>query len=117
MKTKTIWEIVSDALSTLDVPVAENQMIAPSGEQLPDQYVVYQLVVDSPALHADDGEVLSEPLVQVAIYSRSGLSNLPDVAGAMTAAGFTRGERREQPYNPTTRHFGLVLEFYLLTEE
>jgi hypothetical protein len=113
----TIWERVEDALDGLGLPVAAGVMLQASGESLPDAYLVYFLIADPPAQHADDAETLRNHHVQVSAYSRSGLSTLPDIAGAMVAAGFTRGPRRELPYNQSTRHFGLALEFWFLEEE
>lgn len=111
----TIWELVEDALDGLGVPVAANAMIPVTGEQFPDQYLVYFLVSSPPELHADDAEVMRSYRIQVSVYSRSGLADLPDVDGVMVTAGFTRGPQRELPYNVSTRHYGLALE-YVYTE-
>jgi len=54
--------------------------------------------------------------MQVSVYDRNGLTNLPDTDGVMVAAGFSRGPKRELPYNPATRHFGLALEYVYLEE-
>ncbi|OGO35670.1 MAG: hypothetical protein A2W35_05360 [Chloroflexi bacterium RBG_16_57_11] len=111
----TIWELVEEALADLGMPVAANAMIQETGEQLPDQYLVYFLVSSPPELHADDVEVMRSYRIQVSVYSRSGLADLPDVDGAMTVVGFSRGPQRELPYNILTRHYGLALE-YVYTE-
>jgi hypothetical protein len=58
--------------------------------------------------------------MQVTVYSRSGLADLPDVDGVMVAAGFARGPQREIPYSFSTRHYGLALEYVyseILAEE
>ena len=100
----TIWELVEEALADLGVPVAANAMIQETGEQLPDQYLVYFLVSSPPELHADDVEVMRSYRMQVSVYSRSGLADLPDVDGGMVAANLTSGLRREKTYNIQTRH-------------
>jgi len=112
----SLWERVEAALQPLGVPFAADQYLVESGDDLPDLYLVFFLV-SSPALqHAEDRETMRTNRVQVSIYNRSGLVNLPDVDGAMTAAGFQRGPRNRIPYNPATRHFGLALEFVEIEE-
>jgi hypothetical protein len=108
----TIWERTKAALDTLTgVPTAANQYLVASGQELPDQFIVYQLISSPPELHADNVEVHRSFRMQVTCYDRTGLANLPDITGAMTAAGFARGPIRELPYHPATRHYGLALEF------
>lgn len=107
----TIWEITEDALDGLGVPIAANAYIPATGSDFPDVYLVYFLVSSPPILHGDDGEELRYWRMQVSAYSRDGLANLPDIDGAMTAAGFSRGPQREIPYSHSTRHFGLALEY------
>jgi hypothetical protein len=115
----TIWERTQDALEALvpAVPIAANQYMAATAAALPDLYLVYQLVTAPPAQHADNVETLRSYTMQVTAWSRTGLAELPDVAGAMVAAGFSRGPVREQPYQPESRHYGLVMEFHFLNEE
>lgn len=113
----TIWERTKAALNSLGVPLAANVYLTASGEELPDLYLVYFLVSSPPEQAADNQETLRSYRMQVSIYSRSGLVSLPDVDGAMTAAGFARGPQREIPFNQVTGHFGLALEFIYLEEE
>lgn len=110
----SIWERVAAALTGLGVPMAANVMISETGEALPDLYLVYFLVSGPPAQHADDAETLRHYRMQVSAYNRAGLASLPDVDGAMTAAGFTRGPQQELPYNPQTLHYGLAFEYIYL---
>lgn len=112
----TIWEITAAALTGLGVPMAASRYIG-SNDQLPDLFLVYFLVSSPPEQHADNLETLRSYLMQVSIFSRTGLTGLPDVAGAMVAAGFTRGLERELPFNQTTGHYGLALELNFLAEE
>lgn len=112
-----IWDLVQDALSGLGLPLAANTMILATGGQLPDEYIVYQLISSPPIVHADNYETIRIYRVQVAFYSRSGLSLLPDISGAMVDAGFSRSSIRELPYNQETRHFGLALDFLYTSDE
>jgi hypothetical protein len=107
----TIWERVAAALAGLGVPVGANVLIA---NPLPDEFVVYQLISDPPAQHADDVETLTRYRVQVTVHSRDGLAGLPNVRAAMLAAGFTRGPSRELPYSESTRHYSLAQDYFYL---
>lgn len=113
----TVWERVAAALAGLGIPVSAGKKLVATGGELPEQYAVYFLVDGVGTEHADNAETLRLRRVQVSIFSRSGLATLPDVAGAMTAAGFTRGPERELPMDQVTSHFGLALDFYDLSEE
>lgn len=112
-----IWTEVKDALTGLSLPMAANVFLVATGAELPDTFLVYQLISDPPAQNADDGETLRSYRVQVTYYGRAGLSGMPDIEGAMIAAGFTRMAGRELPYNTETRHFGFASDFNLLVEE
>ena len=112
-----IWSVTEDALDGLGVAVAANQLIVASGAALPDAFLVYQLISDPSAQHADDGETLRSYRMQVAFYGRDGLSGMPDVDGAMRAAGFTRLGGRELAYNSETGHFGYASDYNYLDEE
>jgi hypothetical protein len=114
----TIWERAYTALSALGVPLAANRYLPGSDEEeLPDRFIVYQLISSPPELHADNVEKYRSYRLQVTVWDRNGLVSLPDVAGAMLAAGFGRGPIRELPYVESTRHFGLAYEFLFLEEE
>ena len=112
-----IFQLVEDALSTLELPFAADKMIMPTGEELPDLFMVYKLISSAPIAHADDGEELRSWRVQVSVYSREGLEGLPDVAGAMVDAGFSRSNITQIPLNPDTGHFGLALDFITSSDE
>jgi len=111
----SIFARVSDALETLSpaVPYALAPYLSADGT-LPDTYLAYQLVVSPPEQHADDAETERSYLIQVSIYSRSGLDSLPKVDGAMTAAGFQKGNSRQLMKDPETGHFGLAKEYRYL---
>ncbi len=112
----SIWERVKSALSSLSIPMAQSVYVPITGGNYPDAFIVYFLVSAPPDQHADNIETLTEYLVQVSYYDKSGLVNMPDIDGLMKTAGFTAGNRVEIPYNQTTRHFGLAMEFSYLEE-
>jgi hypothetical protein len=113
----SIWEKTRTALVGLGVPLAASRYLIPTGEQLPDRYIVYQLISSPPELHADNVEKYRSYRMQVTIWDRNGLANLPDISGSMVAAGFCRGPIRELPYVESTRHYGLAYDFLYLDEE
>ena len=111
----TIFEIVTTALNTLTpVPFALDTFLTATGADLPDTFITYLDVSDVAAQHADDQETERTYRIQVSIFSRSGLVSLPDVDGAMLAAGFQKGPARQLPYNAETRHFGIAKDFIYL---
>ena len=113
----SIWVITKNALTGLGVPMAANRYLVQTGDQLPDQYIVYQLISSPPELHAENSEKYRTYRMQVTIWDRTGLDNLPDISGSMVAAGFGRGPFRELPYVESTRHFGLAYDFFYLEDE
>lgn len=112
----TIWERISAALSPLGLPLAANSMLFPSGAQLPDTYMVYQVISDPGQVWAGDVEKARTYRVQVTVYIRSGLLNLPNVEGVMIGAGFTRGPGRELPYNSGTGHYSFATDYFFLED-
>ncbi|NMC84291.1 MAG: hypothetical protein GYA58_03295 [Anaerolineaceae bacterium] len=108
-----IWERVEAALSTLSVPFSAGHFI-PDGEDLPDLFLSYFLVTAPPVLHMDDDVALRNYQIQVSVYSRAGLAHLPNITGAMKAAGFMVGTPIQLPFNPETGHYGLALEYTIL---
>ncbi len=107
----TIWERVKTALTSLGVPMAANQYVVTSGASLPDLFLVYSLVSNPPVQHADNAEVMQMYRVQVSCFSRNGLISLPDIKGAMVAAGFIRAGANEIPFDQESSHYGLALDF------
>jgi hypothetical protein len=109
----TIFEAVATALdSVTGVPYGMDTYM--STEELPDQYMVYNLIDGVAGQHADDAETLRAYRVQINIYDRAGLADLPDVDAAMLAAGFTKGPERPLPYNAGTGHYGLAKDYFYL---
>lgn len=107
----TIFERVESALGTISPAVPFSLAPYKSTGALPDQYLAHQLVDGSPEQHADDSETERSYLVQVSIFSRTGLVSLPDVDTAMLAAGFEKGRERPLPQDPQTGHYGLAKEY------
>jgi hypothetical protein len=112
----TIFERAATALATLGVPYANQVYIPATGTDLPNLFLVFFLVTAPTAQHADDAETLRTNRVQVTTYSRTGLVSLPDVTGAMEAAGFTPAAKYQLAYNLETRHFGLATDYIYLEE-
>lgn len=113
----TIWERTDTALSTLGVPYAASKLRIETGEAFPDLFMVYFLVSSPPEQYADNKETMRSYTMQVNIFSRDGLINLPDVDGAMMAAGFTKGNVIEIPLDEETGHFGLGTKYHFSESE
>jgi hypothetical protein len=113
----TIGSITAAALATLaPLPYARNTYMKSPAGALPDAYLVYQEISDVPEQHADNQETSRTYRVQVSYYDRSGLESVPDINGAMRAAGFTLGPGRELPRDQETGHFGVARDYFYLME-
>lgn len=110
----TIFEQVEDVLDTLTGVSYGMGTYLCTGE-LPDRYMVYTLIDGVPSQHADDAETQRTYRVQVDIYDRAGLANLPDVDTAMLAAGFTKGPERGLPRDNDSGHYGLSKDYFKLS--
>jgi hypothetical protein len=115
--TTSVWERTATAIATLNVPYAASKLKVDSGESLPDLFLVFFLVSAPAILHADNEEKAREYKMQVNVFSRDGLINLPDVDGAMKAAGFKKGNMIEIPEDEETGHFGLGTEYVFSESE
>ncbi len=109
----TIFERVETALGTI-VPAVPFALAPYEGTTLPDLYIVHQLLPSPAAQHADNKETARAYYVQITIWSRDGLAVLPDVDTAMDAAGFQKGQERQLPKDPQSKHFGLAKDFVYL---
>lgn len=109
----TVFEQVEDALDTLSV--AYGMDTYQSNGELPDQYMAYSLIDGVASQHADDAETQRTYRVQVSLYDRNGLANLPDVDTAMLAAGFAKGPERQLPRNNESGHYGLAKDYFKLS--
>ena len=107
----TIFERVATALGTISPAVSFALAPYKSPTSLPDTYLAYQLIADAPEQAADDAEMERSYLIQVSVFSRTGLVSLPDVDTAMLAAGFEKGSERQLPQDPQTGHYGLAKDY------
>jgi hypothetical protein len=112
-----IWSVTSTALTALSIPMAADRYLTAQGADLPDAYLVYQLIDAPPMQHADNDEKLRNYKMQVNYFNRAGLASMPDIEGVMVAAGFTYAAGRNLPFNPETQHFGYSRDFNFLNEE
>lgn len=115
--TTTIWERTDSALSPLSVPYAASKLRIATGAEFPDLYLIYFLVSSPPEQHADNKEIMRSYAMQVNVFSRDGLINLPNVDGAMKAAGFTKGNVVEIPLDMETGHYGLGTVYHFSESE
>ena len=114
----TIYSRVYGALIELGLPVGHGTLLTEGGAELPDEYLVYQLISGVPEQHADDEEKERSYRIQVSYYSRDGLADLPDVNGAMKAIGGAKSAERDLQRDPDTGHFGLAVDYiFQATEE
>lgn len=111
----TIWERVATALTTLGVPFADGKFTVGSGQDFPSTYLVFYLISSVPEQHADNAEVLRSYPIRVNVFCKTGLTSLPDVDGAMQAAGFIKGAMTEIPPEEEGGHYGLGTD-YVYTE-
>lgn len=113
-----IFERINTALTGIGVPFAAEIYITVTGEDLPDQMIEYTVVIDEPEQFADNEVTEQTYLVQVNVFSRSGLTNLPDVDTVMKAAGFRVGRKVNLQFNQETKHYGRGYQYtYLETKE
>lgn len=109
-----IWTLIASAVSSLGLPYAADVNRSVLGTPLPDAFIVYGLVAESPETHANDVETERFYRVQLSLYNRAGLSDLVSTDAEMYAKGFCFSRARALPFNPETGHFGLMREYTLL---
>ena len=102
-----ILEKVNEALAGLGTPMGAGTLIA---DPLPETFIVYR-DSSAPEQHADDRETLRSYFVQVSIFTKLGLSDLPDVDESMLAAGFMKGSERLETYSMADGYFHLSKDF------
>lgn len=114
----SIFARVKNALDTLSPAVPHELAPYKTTGDLPDLFIVYQLINSPAEQSADNSETERSYLVQVTVWNRAGLTTLPDVTTAMRSAGFQAGAIRQLPQDLDTGHYGLAKEFvYLETQE
>jgi len=109
----TIFERIKSAMDTLS-PSVPHALAPYKGATLPDTYVVYQLLPSGAEQHADGAETERSYLVQVTVWSKSGLISLPNVDSVMIAAGFMKSSERQLPQDKETFHYGLAIDYLYL---
>lgn len=114
----TVFDRVATALATLSpaIPYALDVYLKSDAGDLPATFITYSLITGEPVQSANNVETLREYVVQVSIFSTSGLSSLPSVSTAMLAAGFVKGSERQLPRDAETRHFGLAIDYHYLED-
>lgn len=110
----TIFERVETALGTISPAVPFSMAPYKSASALPDQYMTHQLIVGTSEDHADNTETARSYLVQITIWSKTGLVSLPDVNTAMLAAGFQKSTERQLPQDRESGHWGLAKDYVYL---
>ena len=113
----TIFERVETALGTINPAVPFSLAPYKSTSALPDQYITHQLITGTPEQHADNLEVARSYLVQVTIWSKSGLITIPNVDTPMLAAGFKKSDERQLPQDLESKHYGLAKDFTYSEDE
>jgi hypothetical protein len=117
VKVSDIYQMTYAALTGLGVPLSASQHLPATADGgLPDLYITYMMVDLTPAQHADNKEISRDELVQVSIRSRSGLSGLPDVIGAMISVGFMFAGGRELDFDSESAHYGIAFDFEYLRD-
>lgn len=100
-------------LTALGVPYDFERFSGPT-DQLPDTYIVYFLVDDPGASHADGVERSHEARIQVSLFYRnkSDFLTIPNqIEAAFMAAKFLRVGPGRIPYNEVTGHNGWRCDF------
>lgn len=107
-----IVEYVTDTLSPLGI-IASFQVHPKNKDgSLPDQYVTFMEISESPEFEAGDVELETERYVQLNIWSRYNYHSLvQSVRSAMEGAGFQRTFAFDAPYTDGDSHFNKVLRF------
>ena len=113
----SVYSITAAALDALDpIPNAMGVMLG-SGGEFPEEYIVYTQIAGVSRQNADNREQERAYTIQVSYYSRNGLAEMPDIDGAMLAAGFQKGPERELPFNETTLHHGIAKDYTILLNQ
>ncbi|WP_379135984.1 hypothetical protein [Paenibacillus sp. sgz500958] len=108
-----IYEVACSTLEQLGHDVREQGTSAPNAK-LPESFVTYQVIDDSPASHADNKPTSLVWRVQVSLYSKKpaikqGASEA--IKDVMLAAGFLRVGGRDLPFSEMTGHYGYTCDY------
>ncbi len=108
------YELTATAMATLGVPYAADVNRDDIADPLPELYIVYSEISAIPQQSADDDETERFYRMQISVYNRAGLINLPDTDTAMQAVGFRFAGNTHLPYNDETLHYGVAREYTIL---
>lgn len=108
-----IYALTYSTLEQLGHEVREQGTYA-QNETLPESFVTYQIIDDSPASHADNKPTSCVWRVQVALYSKrpiikQGASE--EIKAVMMAIGFMRVGGRDLPFLEATGHYGYTCDY------
>lgn len=114
---KDIVEFVSSTLTAVGV-LSAFQSYPPDGKgQLPTEYVTFLEYSTNPDLEAADGELTTERLIQVNVWSKGNYHKIvEDVRKTLEKAGFQRTFEFDAPYTDGDSHFNKVLRFAFFDE-
>ncbi len=97
-----------------NIPYDWERFEAESTQQLPDNFIVYFLVDEPPALIADNKELSTHPRIQVSFFYRQ-KSDFPRIKDQIkeffVAQGFIRVGSGRIPYQKDTGHYGWRYDF------
>ncbi|MEE0840760.1 MAG: hypothetical protein U0L72_09515 [Acutalibacteraceae bacterium] len=82
--------------------------------KMPDTFIIYFLVSDTPLFSADGRERSSQPRIQVSLYYRdiSVMKDIPEqIVAVFNTAGFRRSATGRIPYQQNTGHYGWRSDF------
>ena len=117
MTTISPFKLVSTALTTLSgVEFAADANRSALSEPLPDLFIVYSRITSPIANYFDNKAQLRFVTMQLSIFSRDGLDDLPDTDTAMQNQGFSVSTETDLPYNDETRHYGVSREYTIHLE-
>jgi hypothetical protein len=111
------YELTKTALDTLTGwQYAANAFLSDEANPLPDEYIVSKMVSNPVVQNADNEAKLRFVRMQLSIFKKDGLIDLPDTDTAMKAQGFSVSDETELPFNDKTRHFGIAREYTIYIE-
>ncbi|WP_375104943.1 hypothetical protein ACDZ28_13625 [Paenibacillus sp. RS8] len=108
-----IYELTCSTLEQLGHDVREQGSYAPNAK-LPESFVTYQVIDDSPAGHADNKPTSLVWRIQVSLYSKrpaikQGASET--IKAVMLETGFMRVGGRDLPFLEATGHYGYTCDY------
>jgi hypothetical protein len=106
-----LWLTCMTCLRGFGIPVFADAFVSSTGEESPDEYIVFQIMLSKPVQYADDKETVREHYIQVTYFNRAGFDNMRNIIEHMIGAGFMNGTNRGLPYEPSTRYYSMAMDF------